>query len=295
MNRRERVLRAINRQEPDRVPWGEISIPRGLIRRAAGSWSGFGEEPPVKKRFLELLGMDLLVLDADSPSPAREEIRYWGRETDFFVFLLLTGGFTRVMRRMGWKEFFLAVAAEPKKIKAAIAGENRNLLAEAEPLLTEAVDGVIIGDDISARRALVDPGFLRESVFPSLQELVQGIRSLRERPVFFHSDGDLTGMLDEVVEAGFQGLQGMEPSAGMDLAAIKREYGGRLCLMGSLGLEPLLGEEGSGLEAEVARIMDAGAPGGGFIFSTTGGLVEEIDVERLERLSRLVAKYGKYK
>lgn len=287
--------RAINRQKPDRVPWGEINLPTRLIQRVIGNRSGFKEELLAKKRFLERFNMDLLVLDISShQQSALDEIRYWSRESDFFVFLLFTGGFTRVLQRMGWKDFFLTIAAEPEEIKTAVAGENRKLLEEAKPLLEEEADGIIIGDDISGQRTLVDPRFLRESVFPSLKELVQGIRSVRERPVFFHSDGNLAGLLDQVALAGFQGLQGMEDTAGMDLASIKQEYGERLCLMGNLGLDLLLDMDGPKLDAEVVRIMYAGAAGGGFIFSTTGGLVEEIEDSRLETLSRLVARYGKY-
>lgn len=296
MNRRERVLRAINRKDPDRVPWGELHLPKGLIERATGGADGFREELLAKRRFLDRFNLDLLVIE---PSSERrrvvEEVGFWHEETDVFVFLLLTGGFTRVLNQVGWKEFFLTLAARPDQAAEQIKGANRELLEEAGPLLLPGVHGVIVGDDLAGRHGpLVDPAFLQAAVFPSLKELVGGIRSHVERPVFFHSDGKLDGIIDQVVEAGFQGLQGMEPTAGMDLGEVKRRCGDSLCLMGNLDLGCLLEGRDRELEDQVSLIMRSASPGGGFIFGTCGGLVEEIMTEQLEKLSHLVSKYGKY-
>ncbi|MDH7480182.1 MAG: uroporphyrinogen decarboxylase family protein [Syntrophomonadaceae bacterium] len=295
MKRRERVYTTINHQQPDRVPWGEIYLPPALIYRACGRAPvDFKEQLLLKKQFLDRFKLDLLVteLTPENRGWLQKELDFWFNESDVFIFLLVTGGFTRLLNRLQWKEFFLAVAAEPGKMAEMLAEANRRLVDEVEPFLA-SVSGVIIGDDLAGRHGtLVDPGYLGEVYFPSLLPLVSSIKAGADRPVFFHSDGNIQSLLRAIIDAGFQGVQGLDPAAGMDIGGVKQQYGQQLCLMGNLDLNCLVACSDEELEKEVIRIVSSAAPGGGFIFGTAGGLLEEVDLERLERLSDFIIQYG---
>ncbi len=135
-------------------------------------------------------------------------------------------------------------------------------------------DGILIADDIAYRQSTtVSPTLLRELFFPSLARQVNGIAPL-EVPVFFHSDGNLNGVIDDLVAIGFQGLQGIESAAGMDLARLKAAYGERVCLWGNLDPGDLfMDRNAEDLQKSVQDIIEGATGGGGFIFGTSSGLV----------------------
>jgi uroporphyrinogen decarboxylase len=116
-------------------------------------------------------------------------------------------------------------------------------------------------------------------------------------PVFFHSDGNLNAVLPLIVEAGFDGLQCLEPGAGMDIRAIKAQYGEALCLMGNVdpaSLNPSFDETGSTdttdvLERAVGHIMASADGRGGLIFGTCSGLHSGMQPDRVSRMYRLAS------
>ena len=101
-------------------------------------------------------------------------------------------------------------------------------------------------------------------------------------PVFLHSDGNLNSVMDEIVNCGFDGIQSLQPSAGMDIQEIKEKYGDRLCLWGNIDLDYIMcfgsREE---VKADVRRTIDIAGPGGGFILSTCNTMVDIIPPENI--------------
>lgn len=291
MNRKERVWAAINHQRTDYIPKGEILVARELWEQSGSTGCNLGK----KYNFFRELGLDLVVipLSWQEKEAQKAEIEWWSRKTDFFVFLLLNGGFQEACFQWGWQETLLATLNRPQellKLMKEQVGANINLALEALEL---GGDGIIIGEDIAYQKGtLISPKALGELVFPNLAQILKVFQGLG-MPVFFHSDGNLQAVLEEIVNLGFDGLQGIEPGAGMDLALVKQKYGHRLCLMGNLDL----GELGSNLEknnrlaALVEKTMREGSPGGGYIFGTAGGLGNNLALEQIKYLYKLAADF----
>lgn len=292
MQRRERVWAAINHQETDLIPKGEIFIAQSLIDQLLPLKEQNRLER--KKQFLEKLGLDLVVVPVsrEDREEKREEIVWWSKETDFFVFFLVNGGFQETCFSWGFEETLLATLSRPQELAGMIEEYNKNNLQLGLELLKAGGHGVIIGEDIAYKKGtLISPTSLRELVFPSLGKMVQEFKRLGF-PVFLHSDGNLEKVLEDIVNLGFDGLQGLESGAGMDLRLIKEKYGDRLCLMGNIDLE-VLGEE---LDKEkiaslVEMTVKQGQPGGGYIFGTSGGLGEDLFLVNIKYLYRLAADY----
>jgi uroporphyrinogen decarboxylase len=62
------------------------------------------------------------------------------------------------------------------------------------------------------------------------------------------------------MEAGFIGVHGLEPAAGMDLGQIKREFGSDLVLIGNVDVRVLCDSDLGAVRREVARCIEQGAP-----------------------------------
>jgi uroporphyrinogen decarboxylase len=82
---------------------------------------------------------------------------------------------------------------------------------------------------------------------------------------------------------------------GVDIAEVKREIGGRVCIMGNLDtindLQPKSPEE---VEQVVREIVEAAKPGGGYIFCTGEGVADSTPAENVRAMMRAVKKYGGY-
>jgi len=120
--------------------------------------------------------------------------------------------------------------------------------------------GILAGflpDDIAFNSGpLLSPAWMREHYFPLLAQTIdawhrKGIK------VLFHSDGNLNSILDDLVEAGIDGLNPIEVLAGVDVAEIHRRYP-HLFMAGGIDVSQLL-PFGSPAEVKdaVRRALDA--------------------------------------
>lgn len=298
---RERVLAAIDGSKPDRVPKGELVIDQGLIRGFLGRGSNsvsFADQVD----FLRLMGMDLISLhplvSGRSNLSAVDSLHIpdldrWIRETDLFTFVVLDGGFGWGIKLLGFEEFLMLSISNPGEFKeflARVAGFNREL---ARRFRKAGVDGMVIADDVGYQGGLFLPLETLQSCFsPFWREQVREIQSLGV-PAFFHSDGDISTLLPDLVAAGFDGVQGLQPAAGMAIRQVKRDYGDRLCLWGNLDLDYLLPlgspEE---IKAHVRGLMQDLAPGGGYIFGSSGGLAEGLPHENIMAAYQAAKEFG---
>ncbi len=296
MNSRERVSLAIGHREPDRIPTGEITLADGIVQAFLQVDQ---VEFPERLEFTSRLGIDAVCESPEWPSPfscppkARDarwkDLGSWATRSDRFVFVIVDGVFGWGIRLMGFETFLSAFVKGTKQIIDLIDGVERLNIGLAKQAVARGANGVLIADDIAYRRGtIVDPDLLRKVLFPSLARQIRGMASTR-MPVFFHSDGNLNAVLDDIVELGFQGLHCLEASAGMDLARIKANYGERVCLWGNLDAKHLfLDRKKEDLEKVVKNSLEVMAPDEGFIFGTSSGLVEGMRRQNIEAVYRAV-------
>jgi uroporphyrinogen decarboxylase len=96
-----------------------------------------------------------------------------------------------------------------------------------------------LGDDIAFNSGpLLNPAWLREHYFPRLARVIAAWHTSGIK-VLFHSDGNLNLILDDLVEAGIDGLNPIEVLAGMDIADIHRRHP-HLFMAGGIDVSQLL-------------------------------------------------------
>lgn len=197
-----------------------------------------------------------------------------------FVFWVVDGSFQKATAQQGTLQLLADMAASPDAVGRKLQQHASRVMADLARGVSAGAQGVIIADDIAYRQnTYMSPDFVRQHLLPVWQTQAAAARELGV-PVFFHSDGNLNAVLPIIAEAGFDGLQGIEPAAGMNLGAVRARYGKTLCLMGNID-PALLSEQGSRIEAQPghARLrravldLTASAGGdGGLIFGTSSGL-----------------------
>jgi uroporphyrinogen decarboxylase len=110
-----------------------------------------------------------------------------------------------------------------------------------------------------------------------------------------HSDGNLWPLLDVLIETGYDGINPLEPQAGMDIKKVKNYCGDKICLLGNIDSVDLL-PKGSTQQVEEAVIQTIadGASGGGLIVCSSNSLHPGVKPENCIAMFQAVRKHGQY-
>jgi uroporphyrinogen decarboxylase len=94
---------------------------------------------------------------------------------------------------------------------------------------------------------------------------------------------------------GYDGLNPLEPQAGMALKRVKDYCGDRICLLGNIDCGELLchGSEEEVVAAVYQAIQDA-APGGGYILCSSNSIHPGVKPENVVVMMRAAQEYGVY-
>jgi len=112
--------------------------------------------------------------------------------------------------------------------------------------------------------------------------------------VAFHSDSYIEPVIDDLIEVGVDLLNPIQPES-MDPAYIKKRYGSRIALWGTVSTQYTLPFKGpEDVEAEVRERIRTCAPGGGFLIAPTHNIQLDVPLENVDAFYRAVKKYGRY-
>jgi uroporphyrinogen decarboxylase len=291
---RDRVLAAIQHQRVDRPPWGEIVLDDAVVSAFLGcEHISF----PERWEFAQSLGLDLVcqapvcsVRQGAAVLPAAHQADWgdlddWARLTDRFVFVMLDGVFGWGLRVFGFQRFMVELFSVSTELETLIKAVERLNLDLAQRARDRGGAGVLLADDVAYNRGLMlSPDLFRNTLLPSLDRQAEAVKALG-MPVFFHSDGNINEILADLAKIGFDGWQGLESAAGMDLGLVKRDYGERVCLWGNMDPTHL---QGPSSPEEMASRLDAlcraASPTTGFIFGTSSGLIRGVRPENLRAI-----------
>ena len=289
---RQAVQRALAGRWPGRLLRGELAIDDAFVRDFVGLE---GEAIPwgARRAVLQRLRHDLAVVSFShgwgSPvQPDQEDalflLREWRAESDLFVFALIDGPFSAAVKGWGWEQALMRLARPTPDVPRFMAEAVVEQTEFVQRLAALGADGILLGDDIAYRRsAYIQPAALRQSYFPYLTLLVEACQQAG-LPVVFHSDGNLWEVLEDLLATGVNGLQGLEPGAGMSLAGVRARVGPELCLWGNVDVGWLAqSRPAAEITDEVQRLLAplAGTP---LILGSSGGLMAGLPGSNVEAM-----------
>jgi len=152
--------------------------------------------------------------------------------------------FETAYRLRGFKEF-LADLMWHKPLAHYLLDQLTALAIHSTLILAQAgVDILLLDDDIAMPTGLIiSPATWREFFGPRLADIIRLAREATPNPaidsgqgiiIFYHSDGDFTRIVPELVEIGVNVINPVQPDC-MDAIAIKRAFGDRLAMWGTVG------------------------------------------------------------
>ena len=140
---------------------------------------------------------------------------------------------------------------------------------------------------------MMSPKKFNELLLPAYKIITDAVHE-RGGKIVLHTDGQITSLLDFIIECGFDGLHSLEPTANVDLALVKKKVGDKLCLLGNIDVAHVLtyGTKQEVYDAVRYAIKTAG-PGGGFIVSAAN-MHPAVKVPNLRWMVEATKEFGKY-
>jgi uroporphyrinogen decarboxylase len=127
------------------------------------------------------------------------------------------------------------------------------------------VDAMMFGDDWGHQRGLITgPDHWRDYIKPRIRRMY-GAAKAKGKYVFIHSCGKVEQLFPELIEAGLDVFNPMQPEV-MDVAEVKRQFGSALSFYGGISTQKTL-PFGTVQETkdEVKRLIDVLGRDGGYI------------------------------
>jgi len=154
---------------------------------------------------------------------------------------------------------------------------------------------IILGDDYAHNTGtLMSPALFREFIRPRLTRILHMIKN-EGAFCIKHSDGNIYSILEDIVSTGCDGINPIEPVAGMDLATVKALVGDRVCITGNIDCAHLL-PHGTPEEVEAAVIQaihDAGK-GGGYILTSSNSIHSSVTPANYVAMIEAAHRHGVY-
>ena len=158
------------------------------------------------------------------------------------------------------------------------------------------VDIIWIGDDFGTQnRMLISPATFREFFKPRYAKLFSEWKSIHPSiKIAFHSDGYVYPILADLVEIGLDILNPVQPKA-MDPGQVKREFGNRLTLWGTVDIQQVLPfGTPEDVSAEVRLRLRTAGPGGGLIIAPAHNIQPDVPIENILAFYETAKQYGRY-
>jgi uroporphyrinogen decarboxylase len=140
---------------------------------------------------------------------------------------------------------------------------------------------------------IMSPQLLRNVFFPMMKTINIDIAKAGMHS-FFHCCGNTTQIMDDFVEAGYEGYQSIQVSSGLNNAEIKKKYGNSLTMWTGVQCETLIEGSREDVKKEVTEGLETLMPGGGFIFGSTNSVQFGANTDNYLMALDIVREKGRY-
>ncbi len=343
MNSLERVIAALERRVPDRVPYFECVIDQKVMNalrpgcdyyefndwagldnagQNRSSWSRDNVEYVDRQRglFRDKWGVIRAFGPESTPAPVEGPIK---RPEDLKTYRPpdpnapdVLGNLPEVVARYRGQKAVAAICRDAFFNPAFLRGTSRFLMdmIDYPELVHELVEVtlsydipamqrmvaagcqvVVFGDDYADKNStLMSPKHFKEFILPGLKRCVDAAHEAGAY-VIKHTDGNIMAILDMVLDTGIDGLNPLEPAAGMDIGLLKEKYGRRVCLVGNIDCGYVLSQAPVEEVRRVTRETIAKAkPGGGYMLSSSNSIHSSVRPENFMAMLETLRECGDY-
>ncbi len=155
-------------------------------------------------------------------------------------------------------------------------------------------DGLwIYGDMAFKTSTMCSPAMYRELFWPQHKRLADWAHS-NGMKLIYHTDGNVNGVIDLYIEAGFDCLQPLETKADMDVRDLGPRCGDRLSLFGNIDVMLMITNDRDLIEQEIVSKFAAGKATKGYAYHSDHSVPPQVSWSTYQFIIDCVKKYGNY-
>jgi uroporphyrinogen-III decarboxylase len=259
---------------------------------------GFFRTPEIRKEFYEKFGNS--AEDKFSPSERhfdtlRKQLKTLEDMNYPVVMICESGSF--------WEAFFeghgmgpaaQAMRRNPSYVRTVIDDLYKEAERAWKIMLDAGADVVGIADDLGQKgRGLLSPKQWREFIKPKFSQLMN-LAHKRGAFTEMHSCGFIEDFLPDLIDAGLDSIQSLEPAAGVDIARVKDNYGDKMTLIGGIDSTNTMSfGTTADVVADTKKCLKAAMRNGGYLAGTSHRIIN-VPVENVVAMRDTIKKYGTY-
>lgn len=166
----------------------------------------------------------------------------------------------------------------------------------AKKIAQIGIDIIWIGDDVGMQTGmLISPEIFREFLKERYKLLINEIKKTNKTvKIAFHSDGYIIPVIEDLIEVGIDILNPIQPNC-MNPAQVKKDYGSRLCFMGTIDEQHTLPfGTMDDLKKEIDDRIKVIGLNGGLIIGPSHNIQNDTEIEKIEFMFNYFKEAGKY-
>lgn len=309
MTGKERFLKTLRFEEPDRPPHFEAMFELekeafGLQFPDRNSWSGCTAAEKERKiascmeiyqRIVETYQWDALSVywpwgDPDGVAAAK---RTFGEQ--IAIGGMVGGGLWCIDQIRDWETFAADMAERRDQVHAEAERRCRHACDRIDRLVDAGADFIYLPHDVAFNTGtFCSPKDFNEIVTPYLARLIAHVKQ-QAAIAFFHTDGNIMRVLDQILSCEPHALQSIDPMAGMEIAEVKKRTYGKMALMGNVQCSFLQTGPREDIRNSTLHCLEHGSPGGGYLFSSSNTIFPGVPLENYEYMLELFRQFCKRK
>jgi uroporphyrinogen decarboxylase len=204
--------------------------------------------------------------------------------------------FERAWYLRGMEQMFIDWAVNPDFANKLLDKITQVGIERITLMVSAGVDSFGVGGDVGTQRAMmISPTAWRKWIKPRTAKMIDVARSINPN-VFatFHSDGYIEPIIPDLIEIGVNVVNPIQPEC-MDPVEIKRKYGDRITLSGTIGTQTTMPfATPDEVRQVVKERIETLAQGGGLILGPTHDFEPEVPWENIVALYEAIEEYGRY-
>ncbi len=309
MTPRERMITALERRVPDRVPTFELEfqlcpelLGRDFLREEEleGLTPGQVEERlRDNARFIikvyETLEHDAICLHYLSGEHIARTAELIREESgDRFMILCHGDGTLAIPDGDGMYELSYQLYEEPDALHETCRRMAQDAIRRNAYMLAHGVDGFILCSDYCFNQGpFMSPKMFSQFIAPYLKEIIADIRA-RGGYAIKHTDGNIMPIIDQLVACNPHALHSLDPMAGVDIRAVKQEYGDKVALCGNVHCAAMQTGTEQDVIASAEYCLKYAKPGGGYVFCTSNIPFRGLPLQRYQLVLDVWKQYRDY-
>ena len=210
---------------------------------------------------------------------------------------IMVGGFVgesihAIETTRDFTQFAADLYERPEAIHAQAQAMCASAIARGRAMHEAGADFVSVVSDVAFNQGpFVSPAMFHDFCAPYMQRAAAALKG-QGLYVIQHSDGNLMSILGDFVAAEPHVLHSIDPMAGMDIAEVKRLTYGKVALMGNVQCNYLQDGPESLIRESARYALQHGAPGGGFIFSSSNTIFAGLPLRHYQVMLEELASYA---